>query len=538
MKRIQSLVRNFWIAGLILAGFACEDDLNVEPGDDQLLLADEFFQDPEAFRSALAGVYANLALTGTDGTGSSFIAGLDAGTSQYGRGLMNLQTFTTDEGVWSYENDPGLRELNRSIWTSGNPILTGIFGRAMLQVAFANDFLRQTEEGILDSRGISGSVREEIPEFRAEARFLRALAYYHLMDLFGKAGLVTEEDPVGAFQPPQAERAELFAFIESELLAILDGLSAPRTNEWGRADRGAAWMLLAKLYLNAEVYVGTDRYSDAMTYINNLLGAGYTLANNYDNIFNADNDSNEGSNEIIFPVISDGTVTQNFGPTTVMTNGAVGSIEQNGRSIGVQEGGWGGAIRITREFAELFLDGTTDFANDARNNILFADRTIDITDIADRDQGYVMTKYSNLTSTGEQGKDITLCDADFPMFRLGDVHLMYAECFLRGGGGDQVTALSLINALRERANGDSSQNITAGELTLDFILDERSRELYWESHRRQDLIRFGRFTGGAYNWAWKGNVPTGQAIPDSFDVFPIPTASLATNPNLTQNPGY
>ncbi len=537
MRRIQSFIRTFWVAGLLLAGFACEDDLNVEPGDDQLLLADEFFQNPDAFRSALAGVYSNLALTGTDGTGSSFIAGLDAGTSQYGRGLMNLQTFTTDEAIWSYENDPGLRELNRAIWTSGNPILTGIFGRAMLSVAFANDFLRQTEDGVLNSRGITGSVRDEIPVFRAEARFLRALAYYHLMDLFGKAPFVTDADPIGAFQPPQASRAELFTYVESELLAILDELEAPRSNEWGRADRGAAWMLLAKVYLNAEVFVGEDRYSDAMTYIENLLGAGYTLADNYDNIFNADNDVNEGSNEIIFPVISDGQTVQNFGPTTVMTNGAVGSIEDNGLSIGVSEGGWGGAIRITREWSELFL-GSTDFAGDSRNNILFAGRDADISDISDRDQGYVMTKFSNLTSTGAQGSDITLCDADFPMFRLGDVHLMYAECFLRGGGGNQSTALNLVNALRERANGDSSQNITAGDLTLDFILDERSRELHWESHRRQDLIRFGQFTGGTYNWAWKGNVPSGQAIPDHFDVFPIPTASLATNPNLTQNTGY
>lgn len=538
MKRIQSIIRNFWVAGLLVAGVACEDDLNVEPGDDQLLLADEFFQDPGAFRSALATVYGNLSLTGTDGPGSSFIAGLDAGTSQYTRGLMNLNIFSTDEAIWSYENDPGLREMNRLTWTSGIPTLTGMFSRAMLEVAFANDFLRQTEDAVLDSRGISGAVRDEIPEYRAEARFLRALAYYHLMDMFGNVPFVTDADPIGAFQPPQATRTEIFNYIEGELLAILDELAAPRTNEWGRADRGAAWMLLAKIYLNAEVYTGTPRYSDALTYINNILGAGYTLASDYANVFNADNDINEGSNEIIFPVISDGTVVQNFGPTTVLTNGAVGSIEQNGLSIGVSQGGWGGAVRITRQFAELFLDGTNDFANDSRNRILSDGRDIDISDIADRDQGYVMTKYSNLTSTGQQGSDITLCDADFPMFRLGDVHLMYAECFLRGGGGDQATALSLVNALRERANGDASQNITGAELTLDFILDERARELYWEAHRRQDLVRFGRFAGGAYNWAWKGNVASGQAVPDHFDIFPIPEASLATNPNLTQNPGY
>ena len=124
------------------------------------------------------------------------------------------------------------------------------------------------------------------------------------------------------------------------------------------------------------------------------------------------------------------------------------------------------------------------------------------------------------------------------MFRLGDAYLIYAEAFLRGGGGSQQTALYYVNALRVRAYGDSSAVITAPQLTLDFILDERSRELLWEGHRRTDLVRFGKFTGGSYVWAWKGGVQAGAATDSHLDLYPIPSNELIANPKLKQNPGY
>lgn len=136
------------------------------------------------------------------------------------------------------------------------------------------------------------------------------------------------------------------------------------------------------------------------------------------------------------------------------------------------------------------------------------------------------------------GVSSTFVDTDFPLFRLADAYLMYAECALRGAG-DQALALTYVNALRERANsGSQAGNISAGQLTLNFIIDERSRELHWEGHRRQDLIRFNRYTGGTYNWAWKGNSSNGVSISNNLRLYPIPQASLASNPNLTQNPGY
>jgi len=243
---------------------ACTDDLNVTPQDDNLFLTDDFYTTDASYKQGLAGVYSNLSLTGTSGTGSSFIEGLDAGTSQYGRALWYMQVLAADEAVWSYENDPGVREIQRNIWSAENPIVRGMFGRAMVQVSFVNEYLRQTTDAKLDARGVGEAVRAEIPTFRAEARLLRALAYYHLMDLYGKAPFLTEADLPGFTAGPQYDRAQLFAFLEEELTAIEADLKAPRTNEHGRADKAVAWMILAKMYLNAEVYIGTPKYTECI----------------------------------------------------------------------------------------------------------------------------------------------------------------------------------------------------------------------------------------------------------------------------------
>ena len=242
---------------------------------------------------------------------------------------------------------------------------------------------------------------------------------------------------------------------------------------------------------------------------------------------------------MIFTLQSDGTYTQNYGPTTVFVNGEVGSIEQNGTALGVSSGGWGGALRLRKEFVHKF-DGPT-FANDSRNTILHAPtRTLDIADIANKDQGYILQKFTNKTAAGVAGINSTFVDTDFPLFRLADVYLMYAECALRGASGASTSqALTYVNALRERANaGATGADIASGDLTLDFILDERARELHWEAHRRQDLIRFNKFAGGNYNWAWKGNASNGVAIPSTLNIFPIPINALDSNSNLSQNPGY
>ena len=417
-----------------------------------------------------------------------------------------------------------------------------MFSRTMAEVALSNEFLRQTTPEKLSGRGVTdATLLTDIANYRDEVRALRAYSYYTLMDLYGKAPFVTEADPIN-FAGPQYDRQQLFTFIETELNAILPNLKAPRTNEAGRLDQAFARMVLAKIYLNAEVFIGANRYADCMAQCSQIIAGGYTLKPNYLDNFKADNNTSE---EMIFAIQADGQVTQSYGATTVMVNGSVGSLEVNGASLGVGSGGWGGALRLRKQFVQKF-DGVA-FDYDSRKSLIGGgDRSLEITDISNKDQGYILTKFSNISSTGIPGPNSTFVSTDFPLFRLADVYLMYAEAQMRndgatnGSGTANASAQSLtyINALRERANDGNFANVTTGEVTLNFLIDERARELHWEAHRRQDLIRFGKYTGGTYNWAWKGNGVNGIAISTNLKLFPIPAQALASNPNLTQNTGY
>ena len=530
MKKIKLTL--FALLGLSVFLQSCVDDLDVTPEGETQLSVEEFYAQPGAYKQALAGVYGNLSLTGTSGAESSNIGGVDPGTSQYGRCLWYLQNLSTDEVIWSYENDPGTREIQRNIWNATNPVIRGMFSRATYQIALVNEYLRQTSPSILSGRGVTDAqLLNDIELYRKESRVLRALAYYHLMDLFGKAPFVTENDAIGT-AGPELSRQEIFDYVESELNEVLPDLKAPRTNEYGRLDQAFVKMILAKMYLNAEVYIGQAKYQECMNVCSELITYGYSLNSNYLNNFKADNHT---SPEMIFTLQSNGEVTQNYGPTTVIINGQVGSVESNGAQFGV--GGWGGALRLRKQFVQKF-DGN-EFLTDVRNTIISGSREIEITDIANRDQGYVLAKFSNISSTGVAGISTTFVETDFPLFRYADVLLMYSEAQIRKDGSANSTSLGYVNSLRTRANnGSTANNISLSTLTLDFILDERSRELHWEGHRRQDLIRFNKFTGGTYNWAWKGNGVNGIALPQHMKIFPIHPATLSSNPNLIQNPGY
>ena len=537
MKNLQRLFLLFLFAITIQS---CEKELDIEVNDPRILTDDEFFSTPQGYLQALAGVYGNLSLTGKDGAGSSFLEGIDAGTSQFGRCLWYLQNLTTDEVIWSYENDEGVAELQRNTWTASNPILLGMYSRTMVGVAIANNFLRQSTPDKLASRGITNPTDvANIATYRNEVRAVRAYYYYVMMDLFGKAPFVTEANSVSA-DGVEYNRRQLFDFVESEMLAILPNLVAARANQYGRLDKAFAWAVLAKIYLNAEVYVGAPKYTECMTMCQNIINGGFALKTNYLDNFKADNNT---STELIFTLQSDGVKTQNFGATTVLINGQVGSVEGNGVALyGVP--GWGGALRLRRQFVEKWTGSEFDF--DSRKTIVGAGRTLDIANVGIQAQGFVLGKWSNRTSTGAAGVNSEFVDTDFPLFRRADFNLMYAEAQMRKDGATNAnnnananaTSLGYVNALRERANDGNFANITANQLTLSYLLDERSRELHWEAHRRQDLIRFGRYSGGTYNWAWKGNVPFGGSIDGFRNLFPVPSGSLSANPNLTQNPGY
>ena len=531
LRTIKTLVMAFSVLAIFQS---CESNLDLQPEDNRLV-GDAAFDDPESYRQFLAKLYVGISVSGQQGpAGAPDLAGLDEGFSNYMRLYWKMQELTTDEALIGW-NDGTIQDLHAQTWTAGNEFIRTMYSRIFYQVALTNEFLRQTTPEKLDARGVDAALRAEIDTYRAEARFMRALTYWHALDLYGNVPFITENDPIGAFLPEQIGREDLFAYVESELLDILDDMVAPRQNEYGRADRAAAWMLLAKLYLNAEVYTGTPRYSEVITYTNNVIGAGYVIPDiPYFHSFLADNDSNGAQNEVIFTIPFDGLRTQGFGGMTFLVHAPVGG-SMNPADFGIN-GGWFG-IRTTPTFVEMF-PGEENSA-DGRALFFTQGQSKDINQVGPFNQGYAITKYRNVDVNGVAGSDPTgdFPDTDFPMFRLADAYLMYAEAALRGGGGNIGTAVGYINELRERAYGDTSGNITSGDLTLDFILDERARELYWEMHRRTDLIRFGEFSDQGI-WQWKGNVPQGTTTEAFRDLMPLPATDLGINTNLTQNTGY
>lgn len=508
----------------------CTKDLEREPRYGNT--ASSLYKDLAGYKSVLAKTYAGLTLTGNKGPdGSGDIAGIDEGFSSYIRQYWSAQELSTDEAVIGW-NDATIKDFHYLAWGPADVFIRALYSRIYFQITLANEFIRESDPSKVSERGLSGADATEIGYMRAEARFLRALSYYHALDLFGNVPFVTEADNVGAFLPTQITRANLFKYIEDELKAIEPALKDARTNEYGRADKAAAWALLSRLYLNAEVYTGTPKYTECITYSNKITAVtGYSLISNYRNLFLADNNTTSGS-EFIFAVNFDGNKARTWGGTTFLVHAPIGG-SMKATDHGVNDP-WGG-IRTTKQFFQKFADT----ANDKRANFYTNGQNLDINDISSFTDGYAVIKFRNKTSTGANGSNNTFVDTDFPFFRLAEIYLNYAEAVLRGGtGGSNANALTYVNNLRQRAYGNTTGNILASQLTVPFILDERARELYFEGVRRTDLIRYGQFTENTYLWAWKGGVAGGQAVSNNRKLYPIPSADLVANPNLVQNTGY
>jgi len=509
---------------LALGVFACTDP-TVEPSS--TVTEANIFTDKGSYRAFLAKVYAGLAVTGQQGpAGNGDISSItDEGFSSYLRLYWELQELPTDEAVIAW-GDQGLPELNTMVWGSSNRFVAGMYSRIFFQVGMANEFLRQTTDAKLSERNVPAALKADIQVFRAEARFLRALSYWHGLDLIGNIPLVTENDPIGAAPPQQATRTEIYNYIVSELTAIMGTLPPAGPGVYGRATDAAAHMLLAHLYLQAEVYTGTPNYGGALSEAAAVIAGPFSLDPSYAHLTQADNNT---SPEMVFPVIQDGTHTQSYGGTTFLTHASCGN-SMNPSNYGLDGCWWG--LRLRPEAYNRFVAG------DSRTSSFFTtNQTVAIASISDFSNGIAAPKYTNVTSLGASGPNPGFADTDYPVFRLGDAYLIYAEAAVRTNT-NLTQALGYVNALIERAFGDTSHDITAPELTLQFILDERGRELFWEGYRRQDLVRYGIFTGATYLWSWKGGVAAGQSTDSHLDLYPIPASELSANPNLKQNTGY
>ena len=538
MKNIKILI-TIAVASLTLT--SCFKDLDLKPLDENTYTVDRAYSTEISYTQGLAKIYSVMAISGQDGAGSTDITGIDPGNSQFLRSLWNLQVVTTDECKNAWSGDSWVPELNNNTWsTIKNESIDGVYYRAMFIVALTNEYLKQTTDDKLNSRGHSALI-PTVTKYRLEARFMRALAYSVLIDTYGNPPFITENDPIGSYMPSQIGRAKLFEYIEKELLDIESKLVTPRANEWGRADQGAAWTLLARLYLNAKVYTGTARYTDCITYCKKVIAGGYSLAPNYAHLFMADNNTSTAKNEIIFPIVFDGNKIPTWGGMTYLVASSRAGAEKSSVNNGTQQA-WDGN-RSTEKLVDkfTFTDPNADYPVSPDKRAIFygkgRTKTIENPLSTFTKQGWSVFKFTNVTSTGGKGAHNDFPDTDFPFFRLADVYLMLAEAVVKGGTGATMgDAIGYVNELRVRAYGNATGNISS--LDENFILDERSRELYWEGTRRSDLIRFGKYTGGTYLWPFKGGQPQGVAIDARYNLFPIPVSDMISNPNLVQNDGY
>jgi len=526
-----------FLSALMIA--SCVKDLDVKPMDPDVILAGNLGDDPVYMQQVLGKIYASFIIEGQGANGGADISASDGAFFTTMRALWNLQELTTDEAICAW-GDVGIADLNTQTWSPSNPFLTALYQRLGLSITYANDFIRLTKDD------------PSMVQYNAEARFLRALAYTWFIDLFANPPFTTEEDGVGNFYPEQIQRADLFNYIESELKSIEGLLGEPKFS-YPQADRAAAQMLLARLYLNAEVYTGIPQWENCKTYTDLVINSGnYSLASNYRQNFSADNGAAQNP-EMIFAWEQDGVNTQGYVGTTFIIESSsdatyIRAEDYHGLTSNTN---WNGN-RATREFMNLLVDTLStyggapipaddvEFSQSKDSRVyLKMKKSIDIPSAsASGDYGVGVYKFTANNADGSQAANYNpaFASTDFPVFRLADAYLMRAEALFNMG--DANGAVADINTIRERAFGNTDGNITSAELTSQFILDERGREFYYEAQRRTDLVRFGQFTDGNHKWQWKGGTYDGSQTSSHLNIFPIPGDEVSANQNILQNSGY
>ena len=519
----------------------CLKDLDQYPHTDTT--SKDVYTTVENYEAVLSGIYTSMIVN------ISSIADDDR-YQNYTRCLTMFQECSTDtvDDVWLAGET--MTDVSFQSWNAGDPWVSAMYYHIYNIIALSNEFIRNSSEDAIS--GFSETDKEKIRSWRDEARGLRALAYYHQLDFFNVASFVTENDNVGSRIPEVYTRKQLFSYIESELKEI--GESLPSRN-YGHFTKSAANTLLARLYLNAEVYTGEGKWNECIAACNKVLADGYSaLAPSYSSLFNADN--HKRAEEIIFALACDSENTLTWGAGTYLVcAGALDNYCDMLKDFGVSSN-WN-CLRMRPQLVDLFnVEGDArarfcqydrqacDYEENEKEKkydiFLPGDETYKyrlrektISKHEDATTGWRIQKWSNLTDAGEPSSvtGSVGADTDYPVFRLADVYLMLAEASLRGGSGAAKTALEYVNLVRERAFGGTSGDISASDLTVDFVLDERARELYTEGVRRTDLIRFGKYTSG-YAWNWKGGVIDGKDVDKKYCVLPIPEAELSANPGL------
>ena len=508
---------------------------------DTLPLNETDFTADKAYGTEEGNYVAGLTKVYTCFVNTSDLQVADAGSSEFIRANWNINECSTDEAKSAMQQDSWVKDINENAWSvAENAATYATYARSMHGISYANEYLRQTSDDKLDSRGVDASLKAKIHGFRNEARIIRAYFYWALIDTFGNVPKVTEETEVGATPPEQATRQELFDYVVTELKELAESPDTPAArSNYPRVDKGSAYGLLVRMYINAEVYTGKAMWSEAKTACEKIFGMGYDLCPEYSWLFCGDNGENpEAIKELLMAVFYDADRYRGrWGGTTYLTSGAVSA---DSKALVGDSDSWS-SIRATNAFVTKHFNvtnvnpetGTFDCDDDRSKLFYIKGRKAVIEDITNFNHGWEVHKFSNVphdqTPETCTKKRFGMCD--FPLIRLADIYLMYAEACLKLN--DTKTGLPYVNKVRSRAGVSEVSSYDA-----DFLVDERARELYWESLRRVDLIRFGKFTSGTFLWPFKGGSYDGQSIPDFRKIFAIPPSEMAANPNLVQNPGY
>jgi len=527
------------ITATILVFTSCNKDLDQYPSTQ--ISSAAIYANPDNYIKVLAKCYASFVIIGQAKSDNKDFD--DGGKNwEYMRAYFNLQEVGTEEIAYTWLDGDHMTNLTYLSWDANDPQVSEMYYRCYYTISLCNEFLKNSTDNAIS--GFTAQKQSDIKTYRAEARFLRSLAYYHAMDLFGGIPFADENTIGTTTLPKKWEASKIYGFIESELKDcsknMLDAASCP----YGHAPRAAAWMLLSRLYLNAEIYTVKDaevyaaqahHFDSCMVYSQKVIGEGYALESDYAKMFNADNNKRVGiGHEIIFPLINNSQSVVSFAIPTYLVCGEVdANVPALADSVGIASA-WS-MFRIRGEIPALF-----DMKNDVRAMFYTTGQTQNLDKgITDRNSGYIVLKWSNRTDAGVTASNTASdgADIDFPVFRLADAYLMYAEAAARAKVADLSTALGYVNALRSIRKAalvtESDIKQTVSGIDFKFFLDERGRELYWECVRRTDLIRFGCFTTDTYKWQWKGGVKDGMAVDNKYNIYPIPATEVSANPNLS-----
>lgn len=537
-----------WIAaGASMLFTACIGDLDTLPLNPSDSTSETVYgADESGYIAGLTKLYFNFVSNETTDLQVS-----DPGASELVRAFWTVQEVTSDACKCAWENDAWVRAMNTNTWSDAdNDATYAVYVRTLQGIAYTNEYLRQTASDRLSDRGVSSELATKIQGFRAEARFLRAYFYWMALDVFGDVPFTTENSPFGGgVNPKQASRKDVFDYCISELTALAaddSPMPAARSN-YPRADKGAVLGLLARMYLNAEVYTGTPMWQEAKDACEDIFTMGYSLCPEYADLFRGDNGENpEALNEVLFGISYDAEQTQSYGGTSYLTLAAIAATDVSStQMINGVNNGWGG-IRVPYEYVEKYFNvrnadysaGTYD-VNDKRGRMFYIKGRSESMDGALYVflNGWSCLKFNNIPHNMDQDSYLETAaskaysDIDFPMIRLGEIYLIYAEACMNLGQAN--TALPKVQELAARAGVTAPTSITQ-----EWLIEERARELMWEGHRRTDLIRYGKFTSSSFLWTYKGGSFSGQGFDDHMKIFAIPASELASNPELHQNPGY